>query len=312
LIDNRGCGIGDLLVHLWCAYSARVGGAAVVRINPRDHAGLALAFGMRPEDLTRERSPEGSRVAVGGPPGSGLEERLAHGRRQMSRFDAWCEYFGLPRLAPCRPPYRESPELGAWAESAWRDMENRGPGGPRVLIFPQTCGGPIRDWPWPSWVSLAHQLDAAGYTVVADLPRQEPRNRDFPRVFQGRPLLSMVALLVRADLVVAADSGPAHLGATKGIATLALCGPTRPEIVFGHAADVVSGVSAERHDISCVGCHFRADRGFEGRCGEGCRALVRLHPDRVFEHAVQRLSKISPLHPPPDEPHLSLERSFHV
>ncbi|MCA9399693.1 MAG: glycosyltransferase family 9 protein, partial [Candidatus Omnitrophica bacterium] len=61
-------------------------------------------------------------------------------------------------------------------------------------------------------------------------------------------LKQLMALMARADIVISADSGPLHLANSVGTKTIALFGPTRPEITgpCGKAE-----VRILQHDVGC-------------------------------------------------------------
>jgi hypothetical protein len=98
----------------------------------------------------------------------------------------------------------------------------------------------------------------------------------------------------RAHLVIAGDTGPAHLSGTVGTRTLAICGPTRGEIVFGHDRNVTP-VALSREMLGCTGCHFSPTFGFREACrAGGCQALMRLAPHEVTAIAKDVLIDVAP------------------
>ena len=65
---------------------------------------------------------------------------------------------------------------------------------------------------------------------------------------------------------------------TIGVTAIAICGPTRGRLVFGHDTNV-KPVSLDARVLPCTGCHFSAVDGFRDACRfGGCQALMRLIP----------------------------------
>jgi len=107
------------------------------------------------------------------------------------------------------------------------------------------------------------------------------------RWWSGFTLGRAAAMIARANVAVANDSGPAHLASTIGTRTIAICGPTDPAIVFGHECNV-EAATLDPTTLPCVSCHFSATRGYRHACEVGgCQALMRLDPLAV-ENAVRR------------------------
>jgi ADP-heptose:LPS heptosyltransferase len=96
-----------------------------------------------------------------------------------------------------------------------------------VALAPGARHGSKR-WPPGHWRSLAEQLLAAGHRLVAVGAAAERPLLDVPGVVPayGLPLLVTAALLRRADVVVANDSGLLHLATAVGRPVVALVGPT--------------------------------------------------------------------------------------
>ncbi len=73
--------------------------------------------------------------------------------------------------------------------------------------------------------------------------------RDMINLVDQTSLEEMTAVLQGSRLVVGNDSGPLHVAATAGVATIGLYGPTNPEVVgpYGHLSRVVqAGASVKR------------------------------------------------------------------
>ncbi|GAB4139677.1 MAG: lipopolysaccharide heptosyltransferase I [Planctomycetota bacterium] len=106
---------------------------------------------------------------------------------------------------------------------------------PRVVLHPGTSPfARFKRWPLERYSELARRLIARGYSVaVGTGPGEAEAGK---RIAASAPGIAMLdgqamglrgyaAALARADLVVAADTGPLHLAAASGVRCVALYGP---------------------------------------------------------------------------------------
>ncbi len=130
-------------------------------------------------------------------------------------------------------------------------------------------------WPVEHFAQLATELDKryrlasviAGGPEIADLAMRIPHAINLA----GKTTLpQLVALLDRADLVVANDSGPMHIAAALNRPLVAIFGPTNP-VLTGPYRRLDSVV---RSDIACSPCYSR-------RCRD-CRCLSELGVEKVL------------------------------
>jgi ADP-heptose:LPS heptosyltransferase len=158
---------------------------------------------------------------------------------------------------------------------------------PRVAMFPGAAWR-VRSWPIAYYIDLAENLKSTGIAVIG-LGAKESDVQGFPGFWWwGLPISKVAAMIRRADLVVANDSGPAHLSGAIGVKTLAICGPTKGRLVFGHDENIFP-VTLNSRALECTGCHFSPIFGFRDACRfGGCQALMRLVPDAVIP-ALRRL-----------------------
>lgn len=154
---------------------------------------------------------------------------------------------------------------------------------PYIVLCPQTNYA-SREWPASHWIDLAWRLEKAGCGVTVMLGEAEERFDKVPQFFFGWPWPHIVALMLRADLVVGIDSGPIHVAGTLDVPTLALLGPTTGSVI-SHCPSVTC-LSPPRDRIDCVGCWFNAP--YRVGCDQGCQALSRLYVDDVFEAIEER------------------------
>jgi heptosyltransferase-3 len=138
-------------------------------------------------------------------------------------------------VAPVDPDELPPPMLAGharrWAR-AWLQEQVDGKA-PLAVLLPGS-GSPRKNW--PGFGELASGLRAAGFAVVlvgglADEEALAVARRgagEGVAVVAGQPLERVAGLLAEAAVVVANDSGPAHLAAALGVPTLALFGPSDP------------------------------------------------------------------------------------
>ena len=114
-------------------------------------------------------------------------------------------------------------------------LAGRQEGQPLVLLHPGS-GGSRKRWPLNSYLALAEQLCADGFscTIICgpleiDAASQTRLTSKVPLIRQDS-LSDLIALTACADLFVGNDSGPAHVAAAVGTPTIALFGPTNPAI----------------------------------------------------------------------------------
>jgi len=107
----------------------------------------------------------------------------------------------------------------------------------RVVVLNPGAGRPSKRWPAERFRALAARLasEVGAHVVVAWGPGEEALARTIAgqsgsRVVLGPPtnLAQLIAVLRRASLLVAADTGPLHLAAALGTPCLGLYGPTDP------------------------------------------------------------------------------------
>lgn len=296
VIDIRQNGIGDVVVACWIVHSARANGHCV-HVNPRNHRDVALLFGVPHDCLTDIEAADWAAT-----PGVGhqLEYHLAAAGRPESRFDVWAASLNLRGLTPVRPPYVERTEDAAWAETQWRTI-GAAAAGHRVLLFPDAAW-PVRTWPRAYFIDLASALTNMGYAVAAMAGSQEAVAFMPCHWWGGFTVRQAAAMARRASVVVANESGPAHVAAALGTTTVAICGPTSPRLVYAHEPNVIPA-TIDRSVLPCIGCHFSAAAGYRSACDVGgCQGLMRFEPARVAE-IVQRAMVSSPSGlPVPDHP----------
>jgi len=120
-----------------------------------------------------------------------------------------------------------------------------------VLMHPGS-GGVAKCWPLEAFVIVARQLADSGKAVAWLLGPAELERWPAQRVASLRAEFAVLAppsagdlldVLAAAGLLIANDSGPAHLAALIGTPTVAIFGPTSPDIwrPLGPGARVIRG-----------------------------------------------------------------------
>lgn len=233
---------GSLLAgHGWTVHRLPAG------LRPR----VALWRGLRPQ--AADRAPQGiDALLLATSFSSALECRLAgvraigyatdHRRGLLARplpppteghalLGYWqlaCRHLGINAAPPADIGLAVAPAATAQADAL---LAGRGVRGDYALLCPFATGtmkGQSKSW--PGFPALARSLMAQGLPVLlCPGPGEEPAaRRDFPQalVLPDVPLGTYAALLQRARLVVANDTGPGHIAAAVGAPLLSVLGPT--------------------------------------------------------------------------------------
>jgi heptosyltransferase I len=143
-----------------------------------------------------------------------------------------CELLGAAIGEALRPAKVTLP-VDSVAES-WCDGVLAGEVRPFVVMAP-TAGWGAKQWPTERYGELAADLSRAGFlTLVNAASAQDPVARRVVETSGGAAALvpcsvgQLIALLRRAAMVVAGDTGPLHLAAALGRPVVGLYGPTDP------------------------------------------------------------------------------------
>jgi ADP-heptose:LPS heptosyltransferase len=109
----------------------------------------------------------------------------------------------------------------------------------RAVICHAASSQPRKEWPLSHWAALHQLATKAGYHLVFttarggreaalmnDLRRLVPGARVLPEIGE---LALFLAVLARARVFIAGDTGPLHFAAGLGVSTIALFGPTSPD-----------------------------------------------------------------------------------
>ena len=173
--------------------------------------------------------------------------------------------------SPIRPTLHISEEARKCAEKF------RG----KVLLFP-TTHGVAKQWPYNYWVELAWLLKESGIDAMTVMQRPDSRIQNVPLWITDLSSEHMIALSSVASLIISNDSGPAHLGGTLEIPSIAILGATSSAI-YAHLPSVTC---LSKKTLGCSGCHY--GKPFRAACTQGCQELYATFPKDVLTE-VQKL-----------------------
>jgi len=296
LLDIQDNGMGDVVLACWIIESAAARGLQV-QVNPRNWHDLPRLLGMPAAAVTRRNGPSatGSHEIGLKYEYHAVHDNLAEGTRPATRFALWSESLGLtgpkrPELPAVRPRYCEDLVDRDWAAEQWSKFGAE-PIAPRVVVFSDSARS-LRRWPASHFRALVALLRADGWHVAAMASRRDAVETLGCRFWYGFGIGRVAAMVAQADLVIAGDTGPAHLAGTIGTPTLALCGPTIGRVVFGHDANVRALHAGPGAAPPCAPCHFSTAMGYGESCRtQGCGALSALDPALVHRAARSRMAE---------------------
>jgi len=161
--------------------------------------------------------------------------------------------------------------------------------GPRIVLH-VGAGTPAKSWPVEHWQELLGRIIVGHRAQVVLVGTRRDRmiadrilgGRAWPGVADWTGRLSIVelaGLLEQADVLVGADSGPAHLAAALGTPTVVLFSGTNSA---GQWRPSGVQVSVIRHKVDCSPCHRE-------RCPRAGHPCMRLLDPRQVAAEVQRV-----------------------
>jgi heptosyltransferase-2 len=165
-------------------------------------------------------------------------------------------------------------------------------GAPRsgfAVVVPGATFGPAKSWPRRHYRRFLELLSPRLPVVLggtgAERSLCDRLAEGLENVFNlagGTSLGEFIALLARAEIVVANDSGAAHVAASLGAPVLALFGSTSPRWTApqGPYVEIIHG------DVSCAPCYLED-------CPRELECFAGIEPERVLERAEHLLKKKS-------------------
>jgi len=138
------------------------------------------------------------------------------------------------------------------------------PAGEAIVLHPGVSAfGAFKRWPPESFAALADRLAArlrrpvvvtAGPGERAQAEAVAAAMKEEAAIVEPESLRALADVLAGAVLVVAADTGPAHVAAATGVPTLTLFGPKDPAVM----APLGPRTATARNGVRCSPCTLRA------------------------------------------------------
>jgi heptosyltransferase I len=171
-------------------------------------------------------------------------------------------------------------------------LRERGIGGARPVIIAPRGNWETKRWPDEKSAEVARQFLDRGYAVVlVGAPRERDVGANIARLAPGivdltgeTTLSELAALLSRAAICIAHDSGPMHLAVALGRPVVALFGPS--DTVWAgpyHRDDAVV-----RAGLACSPCYLRRLRS----CTHGHACMEELSAQAVIARAESVLNTV--------------------
>jgi heptosyltransferase I len=167
-------------------------------------------------------------------PREGIAKFLYRQRVRVSAahvVEQGCELLGAAVGFPLKPGRVVLP-VDAAAE-AW--VDGLIPEGCRFVLMAPTAGWGAKEWPAERYGAVAAELSKAGYRVLVNAVSADDSTAEVVMQASGGAAVAvpcsiaeMIALVRRASLVMAGDTGPLHLAAALERSVLGLYGPTDP------------------------------------------------------------------------------------
>ena len=154
---------------------------------------------------------------------------------------------------------------------------------PLTVLCPGSINSRAKRWPAERYAKLADRLAESGADVVLigspselDVSQEVCKHAQRqPMVLTGKTTVAEAAAIISiADVLIANDTGPAHIGAALHTPTLVIFGPTNPLTTypFSSSAEII------RRAPDCAPCMLR-DCPIDHRC------MTAITPEDVFERA---------------------------
>lgn len=172
--------------------------------------------------------------------------------------------------------------------SVTRLLEAQGvPPDRRLIVVNPSAAQSWKHWAGERWSEVIDHLADSGSVIVIGSPTQAQAHREIVAGARRRPvdltgqttLADVIALLQRAALHLAPDTGTVHIAVALGTPVVAIHGPTSRVRVGPY-----------RQPASAIGHDDLCGRGCPARCRHGRRCLDAVTVDEVLQRAHTRLS----------------------
>ncbi len=148
-----------------------------------------------------------------------------------------------------------------------------------------------RRWPDHHWNKLIDLITRSGRSIAINGSADEERcfesllaSPGVKSLF-GSPLIELIAAIKRARCMISVDTGSMHLATALGIPTIALFGPTNPDLTGPYPGKVPSRVLTG--DVDCQPC-FQTP--LQKKCSFN-RCMQELSPELVFAELERLISQ---------------------
>lgn len=192
---------------------------------------------------------------------------------------------------------------GADRDSVNKFLRNNGVHeGDRVVVLCPGGNWDMKRWPKDNFAMLGDMLakDFGSRIVISGAKKDVPLAEEIRMMMKTKPIIScgktdlkqLGAILERADLVVANDSGPMHLAVAMKTNVIALFGPTSPELTgpYGKGNYRVirkdEGCEVPCYDVTCADNHCMSAITVEEVYKEAGRVLERTAKERTTNNSV--------------------------
>lgn len=153
-----------------------------------------------------------------------------------------------------------------------------------IVLAPFTSHQRERQYPLLAWLTLEKLLLGEGNRVIVTDYRLELCGHFLSEKVISNQARRVESLLLNASLVIANDSGIAHLAGVSGVPTVVLCGQTTGEPIYGQ----YPRMTYLNGHLACNGCWWQPP--FQRpQCETFCASLASISPYEVLS-AVRRLT----------------------
>lgn len=285
----RAGALGDLLLLRRAIFALRRAGHEVTLLAPPPGAALVGADGAGIDRHLGWDAPDAARLLSGERmPAGAFQAAVTACQLALAYSRSVDLVHGLARLVPLTLAFDPTPAPSAGHAAAWfarpmavigldvsaappawtpsaEDIEAARPWlarlPPRFLALHPGSGSAAKNWPFERFLALADALAPDSPWLLALGPAEERLAAHVDTHARGAlaraviardvPLRVLGALLAQAGRYAGNDSGATHLAAACGVPTLALFGPTDPQ-VWAPEGEYVTALRAPHGDIASL------------------------------------------------------------
>jgi ADP-heptose:LPS heptosyltransferase len=198
-------------------------------------------------------------------------------QRNLHILTAW----SVPPPRSCELELHPDPALSAVAEKA---LPERG------ILCHLGTGQPKKEWPLTHWAELFQRATGQGYRLTFSTgpgPREQGLMQELRKLSPGAPVLpplpslaAFLAVIQRAQLFIAGDTGPLHFAAGLGVPTISLFGAT--------SATLWAPLGPKHQLLQGSACQCGGDTAV---CLAARHCMAAISPADVMDRVVQALAR---------------------